>query len=66
MTDLVSVAATYAIVLGGLALYVASIARRLRAARRVAEAVSVERERDAAGGRAESPAQVARPSDPSR
>lgn len=40
------VAAAYGIVLGGLALYVASIARRFRAARRTAHALERERERD--------------------
>ena len=46
MSDPVSVAAAYAIVLGGLTLYVASIVRRLRAAHRTAEALERERARD--------------------
>ena len=46
MTDLDSVAAAYAIVVGVLLLYVASIARRIRAARRTSEALQRERERD--------------------
>ena len=49
MSDPVSVAAAYAIVLGGLMLYVASIVRRLRAARRTAEALERERARDRRG-----------------
>ena len=50
MSDAVFVAAAYAIVLGGLALYVASIARRVRAARRTAQALERERARDARVG----------------
>ena len=46
MTDPVSVAAAYAIVLGGLAIYVASIVRRTRAARRTAAALERERAHD--------------------
>ena len=46
MSDPVSVVAAYTIVLGGLALYVASMARRLRAARRTVEALERERARD--------------------
>ena len=46
MSDPGSVAAAYAIVLGGLALYVVSIVRRLQAARRTAEALERERPRD--------------------
>ena len=46
MTDPASVAAAYAIVLSGLALYVASIVRRVRAARRIAQALERERVRD--------------------
>ena len=49
MSDPVFVAAAYAIVLGGLALYVASMLRRLRAARRIAEALERERARDSGG-----------------
>ena len=49
MSDPVFVAAAYAIVLGGLALYVASMLRRLRAARRIAEALERERARDSRG-----------------
>ncbi len=49
MSDAVFVAAAYAIVLGGLALYVASIVRRVRAARRTAEALERERARDSRG-----------------
>ena len=67
MTDPGSVAAAYAIVLGGLSLYVASILRRLRAARRTRAALQRERERDVqptAG--APSPAFAPRPSEPSR
>ena len=47
MSDPVSVAAAYTVVLSGLTLYVASIVRRLRAARRTAEALERERARDA-------------------
>ena len=43
MTDVGSVAAAYAIVLGGLTVYVASVARRLRNARRIAQALERER-----------------------
>lgn len=46
MSDPGSVAAAYAIVLGGLALYVASIVRRVRAARSTAQALERERARD--------------------
>ena len=46
MSDPGSVAAAYAIVLGGLALYVVSIVRRLQAARRTAQALERERARD--------------------
>ena len=49
MSDPVSVAAAYTIVLGGLTLYVTSIVRRLRAARRTAEALERERARDRRG-----------------
>jgi hypothetical protein len=66
MSDPGSVAAAYAIVLGGLVLYVASIVRRLRAARSTAEALQLERERDAARRASESPALVSRPSDQAR
>lgn len=50
MTDPGSVGAAFAIVLGGLILYVTSISRRLRAARRTAEALKHERDRDTADG----------------
>ena len=46
MSDPVFVAAAYAIVLGGLTLYVASMLRRLRTARRTAEALERERARN--------------------
>lgn len=46
MTDPGSVAAAYAAVLGGIALYAVSIARRLAAARRAAEALERARTRD--------------------
>lgn len=46
MSDPLSVGAAYTIVLGGLAFYVASIARRTRAARRMAAALERERARD--------------------
>jgi hypothetical protein len=46
MSDPVFVAAAYTIVLGGLTLYAASLVRRLRAARRTAEALERERARD--------------------
>lgn len=45
MSDPAFVAASYAIVLGGLAAYAASIARRTRAARRMAQSIERERER---------------------
>ena len=66
MSDPVSVAAAYAIVLGGLVLYVASIVRRLRAARSTAEVLGREREREAGGRVSDSPALTPRPSDPAR
>jgi hypothetical protein len=46
MSDPGSVATAYAIVVGGLALYVASIVRRVHAARRTAQALERERARD--------------------
>lgn len=46
MTDPGFVAASYAIVLGGLALYVSSVVRRIRTARRTVQ--MLERERDRA------------------
>jgi hypothetical protein len=49
MSDPVSVAAAYTIVLGGLTLYVASMVRRLRAARRTVEALERQRARDSRG-----------------
>lgn len=67
MTDPGSVAAAYAIVLGGLVLYVASIARRLQAARRTARALAQERQRDtAAGAEAAHTGLTTRPSEPVR
>ena len=67
MSDLASVAATYAIVLGGLVLYVVSIARRHRTAIRTARALELERRRDAAADAATAPsALTARPSEPTR
>lgn len=67
MTDAGSVGAAYAIVLGGLVLYVASIARRLRDARRTARALEHERRRDTAAG-AEAPPSglTSQPSEPVR
>lgn len=44
MTDLPSIVGAYGLVIGGLALYVLSLGRRARAARRVADAVRRERE----------------------
>lgn len=46
MSDPGFVAAAYTIVLGGLALYLASIVRRIRAARRTAQSLERERARD--------------------
>jgi len=46
MTDVPSVAAAYVLVVGGLGLYVVSIARRLRAAQRTSEAIRREREHE--------------------
>lgn len=45
MSDPAFIASAYAIVLGGLALYVTSLLRRLRAARRTADALGRERPR---------------------
>ena len=65
MTDPGSVGAAFAIVLGGLILYVASISRRLRAARRTAEALKRERDRDTvAGTEAGRSGRTPRPSEP--
>lgn len=49
MTDPGFVTSAYAIVLGGLALYVWSIVRRSRAARRLAAAIERERTQDSRG-----------------
>ena len=49
MTDPISVAAAYTIVLGGLALYISSILRRTRAAGRLAATLESQRAR---GGQA--------------
>lgn len=46
MTDPGFVAAAYAVVIGGLLLYVLSLARRVRAARRTADALNRQRARD--------------------
>lgn len=45
MSDPLFVAASYAIVLGGLIAYAVSVARRTRAARRTAQSLERERER---------------------
>ena len=66
MSDPWSVAAAYAIVLGGLVLYVLSIARRVRAARRTAQALDRARAQDRSGGASDSTALTPRPSEPSR
>ena len=50
MTDPGSIGAAYGIVLGGLILYVASLRRRAQSARRTADALQRERERQVAGG----------------
>lgn len=46
MSDPGFVAAAYGLVLGGLALYLASVLQRLRAARRTARSLARERARD--------------------
>ena len=46
MTDPGSVVAAYAVVVGGLLLYVGSITRRVRAARRLSDLLERERQRD--------------------
>lgn len=67
MTDPAFVAAAYATVLGGLALYVVSIARRLRSARRTAEALERARERAVPSVATEAPAApVGQPSETRR
>ncbi len=66
MSDPASVAAAYAIVLGGLVVYVATIARRIRAARRTAQALDRARAQDGSGGVSDSPALTPQPSEPSR
>lgn len=67
MTDPGSVGAAYAIVLGGLVLYVASITRRLGAARRTARALEQERRRDtSAGPDATRSGRTSQPSEPVR
>ncbi len=59
MSDPAFVAAAYSIVLGGLALYVLSIARRVRSARRTAAALERSRERALQGVSSEAPAPLA-------
>jgi hypothetical protein len=66
MSDPGFVAAAYAIVLGGLVLYVLSIARRVRAARQTAQALDRAREQDPSEDASESAALMPRSSDPSR
>jgi len=63
MTDPASVAAAYAVVLGGIALYAVSIARRLAAARRAAEALDRARARDVIdlGERSQLPPAISEP-----
>lgn len=56
MSDSAFVAAAYAIVLGGLSLYIVSISRRLRAARRMAEALERARHHTLQGVPGEVPA----------
>lgn len=46
MSDPISVAAAYAVVLGGIALYVASVFRRARETGRVRRVLDAERARD--------------------
>lgn len=46
MTDPGSIAAAYAVVVGGLVLYVASVGRRLRGTRRTLDALRRHRDRD--------------------
>ena len=66
MSDPISVVAAYLIVLGGLALYVASIVRRARATQRIAGALETPRNRDrgelgiAAGAATVEPAETGR------
>jgi hypothetical protein len=59
MSDPAFVAAAYTIVLGGLSLYVISIARRVRSARRTAAALERSRERALQGVPGEAPAPLA-------
>lgn len=67
MTDPAFVVSAYAIVLGGLVLYVISVARRLRTARRTAQALEHgRRSGEAPGSEAASAALAARPSEPAR
>lgn len=66
MSDLGSVAAAYAIVLGALVAYVALIGRRIRAARRTALALDRARARDRSDGASDPTAITPRPSEPSR
>lgn len=61
MSDAGFVAAAYAIVLGGLAGYVLTIARRRRAALRMADAIGRERDRAAVGAAAEQTAGLSTP-----
>jgi hypothetical protein len=56
VTNPAFVAGAYTIVIGGLSLYVATIARRVRAARRSAESIERERRRDLPGPPAETAA----------
>ncbi len=56
MTDPAFVAGAYTIVIGGLSLYVVTIVRRVRAARRSAASIDRERRRDQPGPPAEAAA----------
>lgn len=56
MTDVLFVAASYAIVVGGLGAYAVTIARRARTARRIAQALQRERALDATAASGETPA----------
>lgn len=64
MSDPGFVVAAYAIVVGGLVLYVSSVTRRAREARRMAEALREARERDRPGAATEPRTRMPQPSEP--
>ena len=66
MTDAGFVVGAYAVVLGGLLVYVVSIGRRAREARRTSQALKRQREQGSEAAAGTSSAIAAPPPDPSR